>query len=419
MCTTYLVTELLLEFSEHDAIGYPRLVRLNPNIPWKTRGNGAICLKLGKGRGRRFFVGNLRGRDIFGYEAGENVPPTRDMVGRVGEIVEKNAMFSDKSTNPAFVVLAKKPSSSLYWKAVREVVSLSEVRKEIQSLGYSKGYKNERGLIGASSAVAWKPRDRTYELLAYRSKQRWGTKRELDENSIIQMDKRFVTTFNNYDYQNRRVAIAPESPCPVLYGIRGEKPEDLVMAMRTLRTEKSDRWVVFLTNQGTDEHLVRRRISELKPFTSAICKGEVVALPTQIRGGHVILRISDGKGEIDCTAYEPTKQFRHTVEKLRVGDKVVIYGSVRKSPRTINIEKLRVLSLISPIEKVSNPDCPLCGKKMKSAGAHAGYRCKQCGTHAGEDAAVFRERSIIPGFYEPPVSARRHLSKPLKRMEIC
>ena len=53
MCTTFLATELVRDLREWDLIGYPRLVRLNPNIPWKTRGNGAICLRLGAGRGRR------------------------------------------------------------------------------------------------------------------------------------------------------------------------------------------------------------------------------------------------------------------------------------------------------------------------------------------------------------------------------
>jgi tRNA(Ile2)-agmatinylcytidine synthase len=52
MCTTYLALELVKEFqNELDLIGYPRLVRLNPNIPWKTRGNGAVCVRLGTGKG--------------------------------------------------------------------------------------------------------------------------------------------------------------------------------------------------------------------------------------------------------------------------------------------------------------------------------------------------------------------------------
>ncbi len=51
MCTTFLATELVEEFRDYDLIGLPRLVRLNPAVPWKTRGNGAICIRIGRGVG--------------------------------------------------------------------------------------------------------------------------------------------------------------------------------------------------------------------------------------------------------------------------------------------------------------------------------------------------------------------------------
>ena len=45
-CTTYMTTLLVKEFAEYDLIGYPRLVRLNPMIPIKTRGNGAVVFSV-------------------------------------------------------------------------------------------------------------------------------------------------------------------------------------------------------------------------------------------------------------------------------------------------------------------------------------------------------------------------------------
>ncbi|MEZ0270333.1 MAG: DNA-binding protein, partial [Nitrososphaeraceae archaeon] len=48
-CTTNLAFKTISKLtSETDSkfIDYPLLVRLNPNIPWKTRGNGAICLRI-------------------------------------------------------------------------------------------------------------------------------------------------------------------------------------------------------------------------------------------------------------------------------------------------------------------------------------------------------------------------------------
>ena len=49
-CTTYVATEIIAEMP-YDLIKFPRLVRLNPNIPWKTRGNGDITLYIGIGGG--------------------------------------------------------------------------------------------------------------------------------------------------------------------------------------------------------------------------------------------------------------------------------------------------------------------------------------------------------------------------------
>jgi tRNA(Ile2)-agmatinylcytidine synthase len=418
MCTTYLATELILEFSECDVIGYPRLVRLNPNIPWKTRGNGAIALRFGKGSGRRFPIGEIQGRTIYGFERGREVD-IRDVKVRVKNIVEGNARFEDKNTNPAFVITHNKPSQSLYWHAIREVVGLEDVKKLLKSYGaIFRGYKNKRGLIGASAAISWRPRDRTYEITAYREKRKWGTKRRVGRDSVIKMDKAFSSTFNNYDYNNRNLVIAPNSPCPVLFGIRGTKPKYLPMAMEMIRSETKDRWLIFMTNQGTDEHLQKKRILDITRYASVITRGTVVSQPKTIEGGHVIFTIEDRR-KIDCAAYEPTKEFRALVRNLRVGDDITVYGGVRKSPLTINIEKLKVNKLVEIYEKSGNPICPKCHKKMKSMGRNAGYRCPKCRTKAGEAQVKKKKvkRDIEVGFYEVPVCARRHLAKPLKRIK--
>jgi len=46
-CTTYLAA-LLIEKIHNDVVflDYPRLIRNNPNVPWKTRGNGGIALSM-------------------------------------------------------------------------------------------------------------------------------------------------------------------------------------------------------------------------------------------------------------------------------------------------------------------------------------------------------------------------------------
>ena len=47
-CTTYLTAVLIEKLEKFNVqfIDYPGLIRLNPNVPWKTRGNGALCLRF-------------------------------------------------------------------------------------------------------------------------------------------------------------------------------------------------------------------------------------------------------------------------------------------------------------------------------------------------------------------------------------
>jgi tRNA(Ile2)-agmatinylcytidine synthase len=417
MCTTYLISELMREFSEHDVIGYPRLVRLNPNIPWKTRGNGAIAIRFGKGFGKGFIIGELDGKKCLGYFKGKDVR-IHNAKKRLDKIMEENAQFGDKNTNPAFIITQRKPPQLLYWKGVRSIVDLKEVKEILRNQGaVFKGYKNARGLIGAACALSWRPKDKTYEVIVYREKKRWGTKRRIDEKSVIRMDRDFSSTFNNYDYNNNEVVIAPNSPCPVLFGIRGNEPKDLPKAMNRIGTEKKDRWILFETNQGTDEHLLKKSIDRISKYQSVITSGRVRTFPRTIKGGHVFFTITN-RGKIDCAAYEPTKEFRALARKLVIGDRVEVYGGVRKEPLTINIEKLRILKLVEKYEKIGNPKCPKCKKRTKSMGRDAGYRCPKCKTKIKEEYAVKRriKRDIKEGFYEVPVCARRHLAKPLSRM---
>jgi len=299
----------------------------------------------------------------------------------------------------------------LYWKAVRGIVSKEEALAAVRSPGVLREYKNGRGIIGALAATAWRPRDRTYEVLCYRDESRWGTPRVLESGSVKDMDDQFTSTFNNYDYDSDRIVIAPHSRCPILFGIRGNDPSVLPAAMRTVRGEPPSRWIVFETNQGTDDHVLPA--PSFDPHTTVQVDRRVSGLPRTIRGGHVVVEM-DG---LDAAAYEPSKGFRDVVRALRPGDRVRLVGSIRDVPRTLNIEKLRVLSLVEESRKLSNPLCLTCRKRAKSMGKKAGFRCARCGQRFPASAAVMEHvsRPLEPGWYEPPVGSRRHLSKPLSR----
>jgi len=412
MCTTFLATELVRDLTrDYDLIGYPRLVRLNPNIPWKTRGNGALCIRVGEGTGSPWRAGRADGRDILAYPRGRTPDDPADVVNRVAALVEEWACFDDETTHPGFAVLDRPPAQGLYWKAVRDVVTKAEALRAGRGRGTVRGYKRGRGVVGALAATAWRPRDRTYEVLAYREPSRWGSPRAVDPESVIAMDQAVPTTFNNYDYENRRAVIAPRSPCPVLFGIRGDIPEDLGSAQEMVRGERPDRTLVFETNQGTDDHV--SPVSSLRPWTTVRFRGTVSGGPVDLPGGHVVFQV----GAADVTAYEPSKGFRAVVRTLVHGDQVEVIGAVRDVPRTLNLEKLGVLSLTRLVRRVGNPRCERCQKRAKSVGRNAGFRCARCRAKFPAAAAKVIEvpRAIPVGWYEPPVGSRRHLSKPLKR----
>ncbi len=229
-CTTYLARLILEKLTDQGfgVIGYPRLVRLNPNIPWKTRGNGAIAMQIGRGRGSQVPIAEVQGRVVqasLSLQSDLEYDDYKVAHALVDELVNAHAFFDDKKTNPGVVVLPRQPDPRWYQEAVTGVVSLDRVRRELLMSGaLFTPYKNGRGLIGATAAIAWVLGDSTYEVICYRERSRWGTPRSMDEASVMAMDQAFPSTFDNYDYRHRSPRIAPHSPCPILFGIRGRAP---------------------------------------------------------------------------------------------------------------------------------------------------------------------------------------------------
>ena len=398
-CTTYIAALLAKKLREKGfkLIGYPRLIRLNPNCPFKTRGNAAISLKVDAEK--------------------------EDVKGLVKMVVEENAELDEEGVEPGIAFIEEDPPEELrrfYWRALREIVPLEDGFKLAKKIGAELiYYKGGRGVIGALAAIgADLSIGRTYELIAYRKREYWGTVRHIDPSSVYEMDEATKPlTFDNIDPESGEIRIAPHTPCPVLLGIRGVNPDVLMKAYKMLRIgEPVELVTIFETNQGTDAHLQPMKISQLREGVNAIIDGIVSERPRFEVGGHVFFKLSDGTGEVICAAYEPTKSFRHVVSKLIPGDEIAAYGAVKLKPQglTLNLEKIYVKKL-KPLLVRRPPNCPRCGRRMESAGAGKGFRCRRCGLRVGEELVEIFEapRGLKPGFYEVPPSARRHLSKPL------
>ena len=181
--------------------------------------------------------------------------------------------------------------------------------------------------------------------------------------------------------------------------------------------------MAFRTNQGTGAHLMHCvYVSDLRPYMAAVVHGAVDRRPKIAEGGHVVFSVGDCSGRVDCATYEPTGEFRNVVLKLVKGDQVLVHAAVRPAARThgltLNVEGLEIVNL-ALVYRESNPVCPHCFKRMKSAGKGQGYKCFSCGfkDREGTKTRTPVERTIEETVYLPPPRAQRHLTRPLARMD--
>jgi len=407
-CTTYVASLLVEKLSALGVsfIDYPNLVRLNPNAPWKTRGNGALCL--------RFRCDEKRVDEI------------KELVL---DVTEKNSDLDYAGTEPGvvFFVSDSVPAELEVFakQAIQNIVKMKDAIKLIEAFrAEAVGFKTGRGIIGALAAIGETlTGDHTYELIAYRAPSNRGTPRRLDASSVFKMnEKTKCQTFNNLDSETGRILITPHGPDPILYGVRGETASVVKRAHELVHSlEPIERWTIFRTNHGTDAHLRRvASISDVRPFHPVIVKGGVSRAPWIVPRRHVFFSISDETGQVDCAAYEPTGELRKVVRQLLEGDVVEACGSVRpasrRRPMTVNLEKMRVLEL-APKTVFGNPLCPRCGKRMESMGAKKGFRCDKCGFRSRKlkKISVEEKRDLKRAVYVTSPRSQRHLTKPLSR----
>ncbi len=402
MCTTFLAYKIvdLLQKQKTEFLDFPRLIRFNPNIPWKTRGNGAVSMKI------------------------KTKNPSK-IKNQIKNLVEK---YSDtkNGANPGLVFFESDSIPSEFTKfsklALWQLINRNSAKKFAKNNNVEIHYQgNGQGLIGAIGAIGYNFHDHTLELLSYRKKPKFGKERKISNKSVKDMqEKTSPDTFNSFDTKKGRVLITPHGPDPVFYGVRGENVDSLLYATKILKTtEKLDGYMIFKSNQGTGDHLKNElNFENMKPYASGKITGVISNMPKIVKGGHVFFKIISKNHEFWCAVYKPTGLTSFASNLLK-GDKICVGGGVRKAsknfPRIINLEFLDVISL-SKNTSLSNPDCKKCNKKMKSKGANQGFQCIRCGAKAPRKITIKNSRKIKNQLYLPEISAHRHLSRPLQRI---
>lgn len=356
-CTTYLAYRIAVDLKpEVEVLPYPRLVRLNPNIPFKTRGNAAVCLQV----------------EVHDPELAFNLVSSkvRELSDVAGGANSGMVFLEDMGLAQLF--------GPLYQGALSGVVSPHRARR-LLTANHVRTFElgNGMGIVGAASSLGFDERfDHTYELISYRRPEAWGSRRAIDSSSVTRMDAAtFPRTFNNYDYQKRKVLISPHGPDPVFAGVRGDSPSTVQNAFLMLEFEEPlQGHMIFVSNQHTDAHLNEEL--DWKVFSSGWIEGTVMGVEVGM-GGHTYFTIESDRRKRRVAAYEPTGDLRRVTRQLKEGDRVRAYGGIRK-PSTkhqsiLNLEKLDVIRL---------------------AGA---------------------KRPLVRGTYLSSPRANRHLTKPLIR----
>lgn len=404
-CTThlsYLISKMLINRFDVEFIDFPLLVRLNPNVPLKTRGNGAVCLRI-KGKNYERIIEEITQIVADYSELCDGANPGL-------------AFYEEENISKDLLLFSKYAMDTILSKQL--AIKIAKKNK-IQFHIFGKGY----GIVGALSAIGCiLDSDHTFETIAYRNEENLGKGRKTNYLRVKRLsEESYPYTYNNFDQKNFRVLISPHGPDPVFCGIRGEDPLLTTFFLKNLCIEEElDGYMVFRSNQGTNLHLVKESKGiDVKPYTAGHINCEVATSPYTINGGHVIFKIKD---KFNCmlpvAVYQPTGLTK-IARMLAIGDKIEIgYGVHLKSNNqpTLNLEYLIVKELVKVLE-ITNPACIKCKKNMKSEGSNKGYQCHICKTkiRSVEKVKIEKNREIRSGLYIPEPIAHRHLTKPFSR----
>lgn len=378
-CTTDALFELIQNLPKQYVVSSQRLVRLYPFAKQRTRGNAAVAIKI-EGDDYTELLAHL---DKWWNE---KIEPLK------GNLTEsENHPRTQSPTDPGMVWFELQPNEDTYWSCVRNEISINDIPNADKSWG-------GHGIIGATAAVSWPSREFTFEAISWRTNDsvNSGNSRVVDLDRIATLDND-PDTFMSRDLRSNSILISPRGNCPVLFGVRAKTELAASRAAQYLLdspiTESVKGYMVFQTNQATDDHLGHD--------SSAIVNHILV----KQRG---TVKISCNN-DVDLMAFAESGDIKNLAQWLEEGDEIEYNGLVSMD-KTIHLERLRVLS--SAPKKV-RPKCSKCKVTLKSMGRNQDLRCPKCKTRS---PSHWQDVNRIPPFsdwVQPPSDSMRHLSKPI------
>lgn len=391
-CTTDCFDNLLMHLSESIPglrVVSRRLVRLWPFAPRRTRGNGALSAIIE-------FDSNSR-----------NALQRECETWFEGLFPHFTSPQGPESPSPVLIICDSDAPHHWYKDAVRGFVELGPRLAEIEEMGLTIISGERRwGAIGASAAVAWYPEnDSTWELIAWRNQEMIGSDRKITPQAVSDMEQHHPRTFVNRDPTKGKGLIAPRTPCPVLYGIRGDSANSVEDAHSWLQSrndvEASHRYAIHVTNQLSDDHV------------SGTNSGTVISIPQYTKGAHSNLMVSVGGYAVKLVAFSEGGPVNRLLRTLQPGDRISWVG-LTAPDGAFHLERLSVLDAVPRV--TSRPRC--CSKTMRSSGLGMPIRCLSCGNTSERfwlsTSHDFDSFDTIMDWVEPSPSNRRHLARPLE-----
>ena len=326
-CTTLTATllALCLHSKGFEMLDYPRLVRLNPAVPWKTRGNAAVAL-------------------VF--------------KGSAEELFEEAKRFLERAPGKGALVVGEK-FPDVYRRAVERVVDPEEALRGFDGLWWGK----KGAVVGALAAASAEDLP-NFELLAYRLPENLSKPRKCSFHPLYEAlsDLTFPLL-----HESRPEVVCPRGPDPVLLGVRGSHPPLMWELLKLFRGEPFALATMFRTNQHSYEPSLP---SSTYPYDFS---WEPFEGSYEVRGEDVWFG--------DKVLFKETGITR--VFKLMSGwnNKVSAKIDVIVKPGIKEVTALR--SLRALFWKRRSPRCPRCGGPMVSTGRRSlRRRCKRCGYEA-------------------------------------
>jgi len=418
-CTThfgYIVIKKIISL-KGSIVDYPKLIRLNPDIPWKTRGNGSVCIDaLIPRRYLNPFLQWLNDKMI------EYLDITRGFSIKIQPAVV--VMNGDLLDRQDYEML-----EGLYKKSLTKIVRIKEAEDVLKALDekilavYTPSGK--RGLIGALSSMGnMLVNDYTYELLIYRDINIRGRERfKAPKTEIIRLLIEDEHTFAHVDMEKEKILISPGGPDPVIAGIRGNKLSKIMKLFRRIRNYLDyDGWVIYVTNQGTHENLQMAKSGDTNYYRQTFI-GLKMNRKVRTYGGHLFVYGYSNSNQVMVNFYYESGRMRSLIDSIPIRNiSIWVGGGIKPNKLSdtpnivVNPQLVIIENNVANIWVKAKPICPHCKIALTSAGTEHGYKCKKCNYNIPKLDLMINKTISLPHIIMPPYRSILHISKPLKRM---